>query len=264
MLTWILLIVILFFLGAVFYKQTIQEYKLNQIEWSQADRLGEMLEEGTPFIVRSIPSCPVWRRVDVEARADFKELADWVRAVRGDGVMPWRPALAAAYGRQVNMGPWLDEIWQPHMPRIWSLASFLFPREVQVWAGGRGLYEQKAAWTMIFPTEGEVIVTMMSKKEDKYMPAAWQGRFADSFTTADSAYVSQLKYLDVKLRPGAALFVPAHWKVSFAVVDADADGALPFVCMINYHTPISKLASLGSASAVAVAPPKLSADKQLE
>jgi hypothetical protein len=97
---------------------------------------------------------------------------------------------------------------------------------------------------------------MMSKKEDKYMPAGWQGRFADSFTVADSPYVSQLKYLDIKLRPGTALLVPAHWKVSWAgAAGADKGTAeLPFMAIIGLHTPISKLATLAAGSVIAPRP----------
>ena len=244
MLTWILIICIIFFLGAVFYKQTIQEYKLNQIEWNQGDRIGELFEEGTPFIVRSTPICPVWTNADVSQRSDFKELADWVSVVDAQGIMPWHDHMATIYGKKALLDPWLDEIWTPVLPRIRSILHFLFPRDVQVWAGGRGLYEQKAAWTLLFPTQGAIIVTMMSKKEDKYMPAGWQGRFADSFTVADSPYVSQLKYLDIKLRPGTALFIPAHWKVSWTAAPlTETDAILPFVAIIGLHTPISKLAT---------------------
>lgn len=267
MLTWILIICIIFFLGAVFYKQTIQEYKLNQIEWDQADRLPELLEEGTPFIVRSTPICPIWTSSDVSHRPDFKELADWVKAAGVDAQMPWHEPMARLYGRQALLDPWLDEIWMPVLPRIRSLLNFIFPRDIQLWAGGRGLYEHKAAWTLLFPTQGTVIVTMMSKKEDKYMPANWQGRFAESFTVADSPYVSQLKYLDIKLRPGTALFVPAHWKVSWmsgagtqgqsgATVEASEDNTnqIPFMAIVGFHTPISKLASLAAGPVVAPRP----------
>ncbi len=253
MLIWILIICILFFLGAVFYKQTIQEYKLNQIEWSQADRLGELLEEGTPFVLRSTPICPVWTAADVRQRAEFKELADWVAAAGADAQMPWHEHMASIYGRKALLEPWLDEIWTPVLPRIRSYIPFLFPRDIQVWAGGRGLYTQRAAWTLLFPTDGSVVVTMMSTKEDKYMPAAWQGRFADSFTVADSPYVTQLKFLDVKLRPGTALFIPAHWKVSWAATPAPAE-KMPFVCLIGLHTPISKLATVLAPAAAAPRP----------
>ncbi len=241
MLTLVLIIVVLFFLGAVFYKQTIQEYKLNQIEWTQIDRLRELFEEGTPFVVRGSPPCPAWSAAIVGQRADFKELADWTAAVKGDAIMPWRAGLAELYGKLARLEPWLDEIWGPHMP----VYQKWFPRTAQVWVGGRGLYEQKAAWTLLMPTDGDVIVTMMSKKEDKYMPSGWEGRFPDTFTQSDSPYVGQLKYLDVKLRVGTALFVPAHWKVSWVGADA---AALPYISIINYHTPISRLAEMLTAA----------------
>jgi hypothetical protein len=260
MLTAVLIIVIIFFLGAVFYKQTIQEYKLNQIEWEQADRIGELFEEGTPFIVRGMPACPAWSAELVGRRPEFKGLTEWLTAAGSEAIMPWRAGLAEMYGRLAHLEPWLDETWGPYMPSYRRWFGPLFPRATQVWAGGRGLIEQKAAWTLLMPTDGTVIATLMSKKEDRYMPTAWRGRFPDTFTQADTAYVGQLKFLDVKLRVGTALFIPAHWKVCWQVDHADAE-KMPFMAIINFHTPISRLAELlGSATASARVSAKTSAD----
>ncbi len=242
MLLWILLIGILFFLGAVFYKQTVQEYKLNQIEWTQIDTLSDLMDEGTPFIIRNAPISPVWNMMDIQSRDAFKELADWATHVKTDALMPWHGHMASHYARLANMDPWIDETWLHHIP----FQRRLIPRELQLWVGGRGLYQEHAAWVAVMPTEGSILATVLATKEDKYLPAAWQGRFADSMTQADTPYVSQIKYLDIKLRAGTVLFLPAHWKLSW---QSASEEELPFVCIMHLHTPISKLASLISASA---------------
>jgi hypothetical protein len=241
MLTILLIVVIVIFLGVVYYKQTVQEYKLNQIEWSQVDRMPELMEEGTPFIIRSIPHCPVWNHADIMARPTFKDLADWMKVAPANAMMPWHEKMARMYGEQAALDPWLEETWSPQLGGVWKWLPLLFKREVQTWVGRRGLYLQRAMWTLIFPTDGEIVVTLMSAKEDRYMPAAWEGRFAHEFTAADTPYVSKLKYLDVKLRPGVALFVPAHWRMSWDV--AEETDRLPCVCLYNLHTPISRMAT---------------------
>ena len=237
MLLWILLIGILFFLSAVFYKQTVQEYKLNQIEWIQIDSISELIDEGTPFIIRNTPQSPVWNMTDIRSRDTFKELADWAAHVKTDAIMPWHSHMASHYASLANMDPWIDETWIQHIP----FQRRLIPRELQLWAGGRGLYQERAAWVAVMPTEGTIIATVMTTKEDKYLPSNWRGRFADSFTQADTPYVSQIKYLDIKLRAGTVLFLPAHWKLSWQTASEEE---LPFVCIMHLHTPISKLASL--------------------
>ncbi len=264
MLTILLIVVIVIFLGVVYYKQTVQEYKLNQIEWTQRERIPELLEEGTPFVIRSIPNCPVWNRQDITKRPVFKELADWVRAVPATAAIPWNERMATMYGAQAALDPWLEETLVPHLGGMWEWMPWLFKREVQTWVGRRGLYVQRAMWSVIFPTDGEVVVTLMSAKEDRYMPAAWEGRFAHEFTAADTPYVGQLKYLDVKLRPGVALFVPAHWRMSWDVEEGAT--VLPCVCLYNLHTPISRLArALGGTRVTSVASPsKQPVQMQLE
>lgn len=242
MLTLILITCICLFLGAVFYKQTVQEYKLNQIEWNQRERIPELCEEGTPFIVRSAPPCPVWNGADVLARPVFADLATWVRAAPPSANMPWHRRMSLQYGKDAVLAPWLEETWLPQLGHLRSTLPTLFPVEIQAWVGGRGLYPLKAMWTMICPTDGEVIVTLMSAKEDKYLPAQYLGKAPHEFTIADTPYVGHIKYLDVKLRPGVALFVPAHWKVAWSV--ADGCEKIPFVCLYSLHTPISKLATL--------------------
>ena len=245
MLTGILIVCILIFLGAVFYKQTVQEYKLNQIEWSQRERIPELLEEGTPFVVRSAPLCPVWNATDVGARAVFTDLATWVQAAPPTAKMPWHRRMSLQYGKDAVLAPWLEETWLPHTGTLRSTFPALFPQEIQAWVGGRGLYPLKAMWSIIFPTEGDIIVTLMSAKEDKYLPVQYFGKSPQEFTNADTPYVSKLKYLDIKLRSGVALFVPAHWKVAWAA--ADDTSRIPFVCIYSLHTPISKLAAMLSA-----------------
>lgn len=241
MLLWILLIGIIFFLGTIFYKQTVQEYKLNQIEWTQVESsvsaLADLFDEGTPFIVRNTPVSPVWNMMDICSRGEFKELADWAKSAPTDSIMPWHAHMASHYGQTANIDPWLDETWLQHIP----FQRRLIPRELQLWVGGRGLYQERAAWVAVMPTEGSVLATIMTTKEDKYLPAGWRGRFADSFTQADTPYVAQIKYLDIKLRAGTALFLPAHWKLSWQTASTEE---MPFICMMYLHTPISKLASL--------------------
>jgi hypothetical protein len=70
--------------------------------------------------------------------------------------------------------------------------------------------------------------------------------FPDEFTAKDTPFVADVKYMDVILRPGNGLFMPAHWFVSWkshvVATSSEKSAALPMVGTISYHSPVSLLA----------------------
>jgi hypothetical protein len=76
----------------------------------------------------------------------------------------------------------------------------------------------------------------MPETMESFLPAQWINRFPTDFTAKDTPFLTELKYIDIILRPGTALFIPPHWFVSYI------GSVLPLVCTISYHTPISYLA----------------------
>ena len=57
--------------------------------------------------------------------------------------------------------------------------------------------------------------------------------------TKNTPFVSDLKFIDIILRPGNCIFMPAHWFVSWTT---NTTTKTPMVCTISYHTPISYMA----------------------
>jgi hypothetical protein len=52
--------------------------------------------------------------------------------------------------------------------------------------------------------------------------------------------VGDLKFIDIIVRPGNCIFMPAHWFVSWTTTPEAS--VVPMVCEIAYHSPISFLA----------------------
>ena len=65
-----IIIAALFLIGALFYRQSLQEYRINQIEWDRRHELDGLLDERAPIVVRGIPQSPVWTHADIMMR-DF-------------------------------------------------------------------------------------------------------------------------------------------------------------------------------------------------
>jgi hypothetical protein len=129
------------------------------------------------------------------------------------------------------------------------------------WAGNKGLHKTMA-WTFLFATEGELHVTIMPETMEQFLPAEWVNLFPADITENDTPFLADLKYIDVVLRPGTALFMPPHWFMSWSKADSrqkaetkaetkagpkaepndDTYQGPVMACTISYHTPISYLA----------------------
>jgi hypothetical protein len=80
---------------------------------------------------------------------------------------------------------------------------------------------------------------MMPSEFSSSLPHQWKGVFLDRLTLADTPFVNDLKFIDIKLRPGHILWIPAHWMYCFT---SEMKDVCPMTCMIEYHSIISNFA----------------------
>lgn len=247
MVGWIFALVVLLFLGTVFYKQSIQEFRLNQIEYDQRHELDGLFEERVPVIIRSIPKCPVWTQEDVMTR-DFyaserspgekQSLRDLVLSTDRT-MVTWPKSYRAHLFGATAASIWFDKYWTPVLSGIRGPLAGLIPVAGECFFGNRGLYKVSANWQLIVPTEGKLVVSLMTSVQSKYFPPKWRGMFPSKMTKKTVPFVEELKYVDVIVRAGTGLWVPAHWYVAWE----GADGVTPLVLTTNVHTPISWMMS---------------------
>jgi hypothetical protein len=267
MLWWIFLFVFIFFIGAIFYKQSIQEFRINQIEWGQIGQIHELWEERAPIVVKGVPVPPVWTFQDVGIRPVYnieipksqtkQTVQTWVGAAEPDAIVPWGTDTAARLAEIASFKPWLQAIWVSKYNRgLRAALSPLFPTVPYLWAGARGLHQVRSQWSLIFPTEGSIVVTLITSGQDDFLPKPWEGTFPSIYSLSDTPYVSSIQYMDVILRPGHALWVPAHWKVAWEPTDDTLKVGVPFVCTLDIHTPWSWLATQAWIRATAPPPPQ--------
>lgn len=246
MLEVILIIGILFLILTFFYKQAICEFRINQIEWSQKDTVGGLLSEKVPLVIRSLPSATFWTRTDVLERPCFKDipifqettLTEWTRDATIDSLCPWKhpqaETIAATSGINIWAKKWINPIIINPLLKVW-----MFPR-YYCWAGNVGLRRTFATWTCFFPVDGEIILSIMPENNESSLPANWQGIFPANLTAKDTPFVGDLKFMDIIVRPGNCIFMPAHWFVSWTTTEGAS--VVPMVCEIAYHSPVSLLA----------------------
>ena len=250
MLEILLIIGVLFLILTFFYKQAICEFRINQIEWSQKDNISALLNEKVPLVLRSIPSATFWTHDDVDVRPCYKDipvfketnLVDWLSSSKSGSICPWKWAQAESIAKESGLEIW-SQRWLNSAVINPFLRFWLFPK-YHCWAGDIGLQKTFATWTCIFPTEGEITATIMPESVQSSLPSRWSGCFPGNLTGRDTPFVGDLKFIDIILRPGNCLFMPAHWFISWTATDKSVK--TPTVCSISYHTPISWLAFTAS------------------
>lgn len=246
MLEIILIVFILFLILTFFYKQAVCEFRINQIEWSQKDNISSLLNEKVPLVLRTIPSATFWTHDDITLRPCYKDipifqetkLTEWILSSTPDSICPWKypqaEIIATASNVNIWAKKWLNNIIINPLLKLW-----MFPK-YHCWAGNIGLRKLFATWTCLFPVDGEIIVSLMPENAETSLPSNWLGCFPANLSTKDTPFVGDLKFIDIILRPGNCLFMPAHWFISWTATEHS--NKTPMTCTISYHTPVSYLA----------------------
>jgi hypothetical protein len=244
MLEIILIFGVIFIILTFFYKQAVCEFRINQIEWTQKENVQSLLNEKVPLVIRTIPSATFWTHEDVINRSCFTDIPifqettipGWIESGSSDSICPWKYEQAGVIASVSGINIWADK-WINHMI-INPLLKFWMTPKYHCWAGGVGLRKTFATWTCFFVADGEITLTIMPENVQNALPANWVGCFPATLTTKDTPFVGDLKFIDIILRPGNSIFIPAHWFVSWV----SSSDKIPMVCSISYHTPISLLA----------------------
>jgi hypothetical protein len=237
---------LIFLILTFFYKQAICEFRINQIEWDKRLQLQEILSENTPTILRGCQSPPkFWTQEDVMMRSSYgsvqvfdnQGLSEWITTTDTETVCPWTKEHAEAIASVSGLSTWASIHLNTHV--LSQLASIWHKPIYSCWTGQRKLVKTVAPWMAITPTEGEIVLTIMPENVAHALPSDWHNYFPGDLTQYDTPFVADLKYMDIIVRPGTIVFMPAHWYISWKTNGKQ----VPMVCVIEYHTPISRFAA---------------------
>ena len=222
-----------------FYKRAIHEFRINQVE-SLEEGLAQQHERVPCVISECMGPTGLWTAETVRSRAPLATYAV-------DGMWPLTRFLTT----ELNLpeigeddGTALAEtagvaLWATHtvLPVFKSATTFgsLYRAAVYTYAGPRGLHKTTAATSLLIATDGALSVSIMHEQAEPYMPADWHGRHLSTFTYDDTPLLGHIDYMDIILRPGNALLLPAHW--TYCV--AGHEGAVPLYTLIEFHHPVS-------------------------
>jgi len=226
------IIAVLFLIAVFFYKYSSSptDFRLIQIEWDQADTWSELRTEGQPIIIRGAPTAasPVWTAVDLEERG----------LTLPAPVLLGTPAASAA-AHQNFVDKWV-RTWLPTAFHTSPVIRAVSPVKITAASGPQYIRNATAAWTVIAPTDKPCTVSIAMPSAAEFIPTTATNQYLPALTKADTPFIGDIKYIDVKLRPGTIIAIPCHWLYS---IQEQEPANNPFLIVAEFHSPISFIAS---------------------
>lgn len=216
----------------LFYKDSVAEFRINQVEWAKRGNVTSLLSEKVPIVIRGVPKISIWTHDDVIHRDIYnnipifknKNLSNWVSEIKEQENLecPWDIQHARILGDRSAFKTWIDKWlidWIVRFPWKWAWNT-----NPSCWTGARSMFRTIAPWTVIAPTEGEMMISIFPSKEFDYaLPTNWRELWIPHITNYDTPFAGELKFMDICLRPGHILLLPAHWYASWEESGIDAE-----------------------------------------
>jgi len=112
-----------------------------------------------------------------------------------------------------------------------------------------GLQKTTAEATCFIATDGKPILIWLAHEGatqgGRYLPAEPYGRNPWTMMPEETPWISELKFMEIRLRPGNMMILPPHWWVAMRCDDISdstvADGS--WYWTTEFHSPISWVAT---------------------
>ena len=223
-----------------FYKQAVNEFRISQTD--SLEKAMPLLQERCPIVVLPAPQPQnLWTRADIQQRPTLastpingKSLKD----ILTTAAYPMKKAAAESLAEKVGLPVWIQQTILPvYKESVWW--SPLATVRTEATIGAQGLRQTYAYSTLLFATDGALVVSLLNESSDPYLPKQWLGKRLQKLTRDDAPLLSQIQYIDVILRPGSALLIPPHWKVCWETHESK-ESAL--AVWFEVHHPVSRFA----------------------
>jgi hypothetical protein len=238
---------------AFVYRGAVHEFQILQKDFDEENNWSELLSEELPLVIRGIPKS--WLGAWSERLTGKKS---WQIMIKQDGrrfKTTWANWLASPSPKPQPMN--LDEIcgvarlqynfsnWTADGFRRWSWLPVGAPKPRVFNAGDfSGVQKLTAEFTAITSTDGAPLELWVA--HEGAIPANVStdliGKNPWTQTTEDIPWIGEVKYIEIKLRPGNAIVVPKHWWLAIRPTSAD-DAAAAWFWIGEFHTPVSRVAS---------------------
>jgi hypothetical protein len=254
-------IAIAFLIAVFFYKQRRSDLSILQIESTNLEsQLSELLEEQQPLVLRGVQppkgltretlfKTPRLQNFPIGGQPLGLVLQDPTMLASSKGLPTLTYEGRTELAKELSIPTWAEQAWRTRFAETTWIGAAVGCMRTEVVIGGIGLTRSIAKYTCLFPTDGQYMVSILSRVSEPFLPPSWQYRYPSSFTVNDTAFVADLQYLDIVLRPGSALCIPTHILYSMEPADPKAFSSL---VVLEYHEPISLLTKMMSVGAISL------------
>jgi len=259
-------ILLLLVFSVIFYRSAIHEYTIVQRNWATDEaKWPALLAEKAPLIVREVPQ--PWVRLWTNKRtAKFgwpvviqepKERSrtswsTWLQA-KSAGVLGKRivnePDLAIAAGLPEQAAEialnFRSPYWLPGSLAVKNVSAGVIAPIEGAFVGLRKTTAEATCW---IATDGKPLLIWLAHegatKGGAYLPPKPYGRNPWRLKPEETPWISELKFLEIRLRPGNLFILPPHWWVAMKCDSQDTHvGGGAWYWTAEFHSPISWLAT---------------------
>ena len=245
MIEFIFLLAVLYFIGVLFYRDTKDSFEILQLEEDRINELPDLYAEKRPIVIRGMFLPPLGTYDELKKRRHILQLG--VSPTQSLDALLHSPSLSSFtfsdettsfLAKESGLPVWCSNTLYPKL--IPPFGKQFYSTKEYLWPSHRGLWKTKAYYTYCSPTQGMASVKLLLPAMIPYLPVRWEGRNFDSLKKEDTPLLSHLEFVEIKLRPGNALMIPAHF---LANITQHPDSPEPlFTYLVEIHHPISRFA----------------------
>ena len=245
MIEFIFLLAVLYFIGVLFYRDTKDSFEILQLEAERLNELPDLYSEKRPIVLRGISFPPLGTYTEMKKRPHVLQLGV-TPSLRLDTLLhssalptfPFTEETARFLAIESGLPVWCKQNLYPQI--FPTFGKLFYSTRESLWPSHRGLWKTKAFYTFCTPTQGIASVKLLLPAMIPYLPVKWEGMNFDSLKTEDTPLLSQLQFVEVKVRAGTALCIPAHVLVN--ITQHSESPEILFTYIVDIHHPISRFA----------------------
>jgi hypothetical protein len=240
-------------LTALAYRSAVHEFQILQKDFTDENNWSELLSEELPLVIRGIPKSwlgawsekatgkKTWQVVVKQDERRFKTTwANWL-STPSPKPQPQNIAEIARVSRlEHNFSNWTADgfrrwSWLPAgtpTPAVFGVQDY------------KGVQKTTAEFTAVVATDGAPLELWIA--HEGAIPANVStdlvGQNPWIQTTETIPWIGEVKFIEIKLRPGNAIVIPKHWWLAIRHCGDEKAGAAWF-WTAGFHTPVSWIAS---------------------
>ncbi len=244
----IVLLGVVIFIAILFYKQANEQFEILQLESDRLQEIPTLYGDHAPIVIRgfSVPSLGTFQELQKRkhilqmAIAPKRTLYSVLHSPTDCANWTFKPETTQFLSKESGLHIWFQQsmfsnfLPSPYTSWLYSFKTYLYPHH-------RGLFKTTAFQTIIMPTQGEANVSLILQTAESYLPTTWKERRFNSLTAQDTPLLSQIKFVEVKLKKGNLFVLPAHMIVDITTPQGAKEDC--WFLLAEVHHPISRIAS---------------------